>query len=111
MPGGYQKIYVWLEPKSFNYLLRAIPTLCLILRRRRGEFFLDDSNTRAFCAEGAENIFYVIAAQEPFAPKARRDFVSKTQSRNNARKVSVLYKICDKIFNFSALGKIFENGG
>ena len=25
-----------------------------------------------FCTEGAEKTFYVIAAQEPFAPKARR---------------------------------------
>ena len=51
-----------------------IPTLCLTLRRRRGEVFLCDSNTRAFCAEGAKKDFYVIATQEPFAPKARRDF-------------------------------------
>ena len=45
--------------------LRAFPTLFWTLRRRRGEFFLCDSNTRAFCAEGAEKKFF-----------------SKTRSRN-----------------------------
>ena len=28
------------------------------MRRRRGEIFLCDSNTRAFCAEGAEIFFF-----------------------------------------------------
>ena len=37
--------------------LRAIPTL-FFLRAKRGENFLYDSNTRAFCAEGAERNFF-----------------------------------------------------
>ena len=49
-----------------------------------------DSNTRAFCAEGAENFF------------------SKTRSRNGAQKVPILYSNLYNMFNFSASGKIFE---
>ena len=34
-----------------------------------------------FCAEGAEKIFYVIATHEPFAPKARREFLRDSNTR------------------------------
>ena len=72
--------FIWEDraPMKKKLPLRAFPTLSLMLRRRCGEIFLCDSNTKAFCAEGAEKIFHVIATHKPFAPKARREFFTKT---------------------------------
>ena len=61
-----------------------IPTLPLFFRAKRGENFLYDSNTWAFCAEGAGRFFF-----------------SKTRSRNGAQKVSVSHK---DFFAVSELG-------
>ena len=68
-----------------------IPTLCLVLRGRRGESFCCDNNTRAFCAEDAERISFL-----------------KTRFRNDAQIVSIPYSNFQKILNFSFWAKIFE---
>ena len=42
-----------LKSRKINYHFEMIPTLSLFFRAKRGENFFYDSNTWAFCAEGA----------------------------------------------------------
>ena len=67
-----------------------------------------------FCAEGAEKILYVIAMQEPFAPKARRIFFLEKLNPETAK-----ISLCKIAFFFSLLNiqffwlraKFLKNGG
>ena len=51
------KLSHYVKKRKTKYLLRAIPTLFLFFRAKRGENLLWDSNTRTFCAEDAERFF------------------------------------------------------
>ena len=70
-----------------------------IIKAKKGDILFDvengDITFRARnSAKGAEKILYMIATQDPFAPKARRLlFFTKIQNQNGAQNVSILYYV------------------
>ena len=95
-------------PNEKNYMYFEWSPPSFFFRTKRGEIFWHDSDTRAFRAEGAERIFYVIATQEPFAPKARRIFSSRIRKKMATNSPTKIYLISMRFEHFFGFGQNFR---